>query len=116
MDCVQQFYRLKILPESLVETEDLLDPNTKIKLICEEAPAQRPETSIFSSLYSYIALSDAPSAKGSSPEDQEAIALAKKCAMDCGIEQLIADSKFLQTDALHELMKGSAFACNLLFE
>ena len=107
VDCTLQFYRLNILPDSLVETVDLLDPSTMIKLVSQETPSQRSETSLFISLYSYIALSDNPSGKGNSPEEQEALKRAKTCVVDCNIEQLIADSKFLQTTSLQELIKGN---------
>ena len=113
VDCILKFYRLNILADSLVETVDLYDPTVKIKLTCQPVPLQRSETSLFSSLYSYIALSDNPSARGSSAEDQEALRRAKNCVLNCNIEQLITDSKFLQTNALQQFLQGQLSSTQL---
>lgn len=109
IDCIMQFYRLRILPDELIEAEDIFDPHVKVKLVSEEAPSVRSETSgLFSSLYSYIALSEGSAGgRGGSAEDQEALRKAKACVVDCCIEQLITDSKFLQTRALQDLVQGS---------
>ena len=108
VDCIMTLYRYRILPDDLVETEDLFDPNVKVKLVSEEAPSTRSETSgLFSSLYSYIALSEgSASGRALSAEDQEALRRAKDCVVECSIQQLIADSKFLQTRALQDFVRG----------
>lgn len=108
VDCIMQFYRMRILPDGLIEAEDLFDPNVKIRLVSDENTSTRSETSgLFSSLYSYIALSDGPSGgRASSADEQEAIRRAKTCVTECNIEHLISDSKFLQTNALQNLIKG----------
>jgi hypothetical protein len=104
-----QFYRMRILSDGLIETEDLFDPNVKIRLVSDENTSTRSENAgLFSSLYSYIALSDGPSGgRASSAEEQEALRKAKACVIDCNIEHLISDSKFLQTNALQNLIKGT---------
>lgn len=104
--CIVQFYRMKALPESLVEAKDLFYPDVKVKLVPEEVPSVRSE-SFISSIYSYIALSDIPgSGRGTTPEEQEAIRRSKACVMECDIEHLISESGFLHIDALQELIKG----------
>jgi len=108
VDCIMQFYRMRILPDNLVEAEDLFDPNVKVKLISEDAPSSRSETSgLFSSIYSYIALSEGSAGgRAGSAEDQKAVRKSKTCVLECCIEQLINDSKFLQTKALQDFIKG----------
>ncbi|KAG8226682.1 hypothetical protein J437_LFUL005496, partial [Ladona fulva] len=49
-------------------------------------------------------------AKIPSPEDEENIKKAKACILDCHIEQLITESKFLRLDSLLELVKALIFA------
>lgn len=106
VELVLHLYRLNVLPDALVETVDPLDPLVKIKLVAEEAPSARSESSLVWSLYSLIALSDGPAGRGTSAEDQEALRRACACVVDCNVEQLITDSKFLQIDALQQLVKG----------
>lgn len=110
IECIMQFYRMRILPNELVETEDLFDPNMKIKLVGEEIPLRSEASGLFSSIYSYIALSEGSSSgRAGSVEEQEALNRAKACAVECHIEQLISDSKFLQTNALQDFIKGLLF-------
>lgn len=110
IECIMQFYRMRILPNELVETEDLFDPNMKIKLVGEEIPLRSEASGLFSSIYSYIALSEGSSSgRAGSVEEQEALNRAKACAVECHIEQLISDSKFLQTNALQDFIKGLSF-------
>ena len=60
---------------------------------------------MFSGLYTFFSLSDAPQQKGPAPEDQEAIKRAQDCILECHVEQLIIESKFLREDSLQELLK-----------
>ena len=71
---------------------------------------QRPETSLLSSLYSYIALgaAESPAARQPTPEDQEHKARAQRVVRECQPEQLITESKFLRVDSLQELVKVRA--------
>lgn len=72
----------------------------------EEAPSQKTETGLFSSLYSYIALSSEPASQRMvSQEDQEHIQQAKRCIRECHLEHLITESKFLRIDSLQEMVK-----------
>lgn len=72
----------------------------------EEAPSQKTETGLLSSLYSYIALSSEPASQRMvSQEDQEHIGHARRCIRECHLEQLITESKFLRIDSLQEMVK-----------
>jgi brefeldin A-resistance guanine nucleotide exchange factor 1 len=98
---------MRVLPDELVEAEDPFDPNTKVKLLGEDIPLRSENAGLFSSIYSYIALSEGSSGgRAGSAEEQEALSRAKACALECNIEQLISDSKFLQTNALQDFIKG----------
>lgn len=107
VDCIMQFYRMRILPDELVEAEDPLDPLTKIKLIKEETVSLRESSGLFSSLYSYISSDGHSNSRAYSSEELELIEHAKACVIECGIEQLIYDSKFLQTTALEQFLNGN---------
>ncbi|XP_053393405.1 Golgi-specific brefeldin A-resistance guanine nucleotide exchange factor 1-like isoform X2 [Mercenaria mercenaria] len=110
LDCMLQLYRAKLLPKSMIEVEDFLNPTGKICLIKEESTShQRSESGFLSSVYSYFTPEPAAS-KGPSPEEEEATKLATKCIRDCQLEQLIVDSKFLREESLHELIKALIFA------
>ena len=107
VECIMQFYRMRVLPDELVEAEDPFDPHTKVKLVSEEIPLRSETSGLFSSIYSYIALSEGSgSVRAGSAEEQEALSRAKACALDCNIEQLISDSKFFQSNALQDFVKG----------
>ncbi|XP_071455207.1 Golgi-specific brefeldin A-resistance guanine nucleotide exchange factor 1 isoform X2 [Hetaerina americana] len=111
LDCIIQLFKCKLLPKSLVEADDFIEKSGKISLLREETPYQKTDTSLFSSLYSYIALSpDSANTKVPSPEDEENIKKAKACIKECHIEQLITESKFLRLDSLLELVKALIFA------
>ena len=115
LDCLLQLYSAKLLPKALVEVEDFVDPSGRISLLREEVPAQRSETGIFSSFYSYITLTgDSQVQKGLTPEDQEFSQRAQICINDCHPEQLISESKFLRADSLQELVKVSLLTCFFL--
>ncbi|CAM1293367.1 GBF1 (predicted) [Pycnogonum litorale] len=111
LDCVLQLYKAKLLPKAMVEAEDFVHPRGLISLIKEEIPAQRAESGLLSSFYSYITLtSDNQIQKGPSLEDEAAIKAAQTCIIDCHVEQLITESKFLRMDSLQELVKAIIFA------
>lgn len=76
----------------------------------EEAPSQKTETGLLSSLYSYIALSsEPPSHRMTSQEDQEHLQQAKRCIRECHLEHLITESKFLRIDSLQEMVKVGTY-------
>ena len=112
VDCLQNLYKCKLLPKSMVEVEDFVDPSGKISLVRDESIrlVKNDSTGLLSSFYSYFAGSDSQAAKGTSAEDQEALQQAKSCIIECKPEQLISESKFLQEDSLLELVKALRFA------
>lgn len=110
LDCILQLFRAKLLNEVLTKVEDFLDPSGSISLIKEEQSIQqRADSGMFSGLYTFFSLSDAPQQKGPAPEDQEAIKRAQDCILECHVEQLIIESKFLREDSLQELIKALIF-------
>lgn len=115
VDCIMQFYRMRVLPDELVEAEDPFDPHMKVKLMAADIPLRSETSGLFSSIYSYIALSEGSSSgRTGSVEEQESLNRAKACALECNIEQLISDSKFLQTTALQDFVKGNQFVFQVL--
>ncbi|KAK3910453.1 Golgi-specific brefeldin A-resistance guanine nucleotide exchange factor 1 [Frankliniella fusca] len=111
LECLLQLFRCKLLPKALTEAEDFLEPNGKISLMREEAPSQKIETGLLSSLYSYIALSSEPASQRMiSQEDQEHIQQARRCIRECHLEHLITESKFLRIDSLQEMVKAIILA------
>ncbi|XP_055916324.1 Golgi-specific brefeldin A-resistance guanine nucleotide exchange factor 1 [Eupeodes corollae] len=96
-----QLFRLKLLPKSLVEVEDFCEPNGMCTLILEK-PSQKPESGLFSSLYSYLS---SEGQREPTYEEQEFIKIGKKCIRECQLDQMIQESKFVQFESLQELLK-----------
>lgn len=91
----------------MTEADDFCEPSGKISLIREITPAPKSEIGLFSSIYSYIALSsETANQRIPTQEEQEYIKIAKLCIKECCLEQLIIDSKFLQSEALYGLIQG----------
>ena len=112
VDCLQNLYKCKLLPNSMVEVEDFVDPSGKISLVKQESVRviRNDSSGLLSSFYLYFAGSDAQVNKGTSAEDQEALEQAKSCIIECKPEHLITESKFLQEESLLELVKALRFA------
>lgn len=109
LDCLLQLFRTKMLSEILVKVDDFLHPEGRVSLIRTETTTQpRTETGVLSSFYSYF--TDTPQQRGPTAEEQEATRRAHCCIQDCHVEQLIMESKFLQVDALQELLKALIYA------
>lgn len=105
-DLVLFLYMNNLLPNSYLEAEDFTDPNGKITLEYEEVQMlPKQDTSLFSSIYSFMVSSENPS-KVPTPEEQEVIDLAKKCIQESNLDQLITDSKFLHDESLLEMVKN----------
>lgn len=102
LDVCVQLFRAKLLPRSLTEVEDFCEPGGRVQLASEKPAAKPADAGIFSSLYSYLA-SDG---LGRQPtyEEQEYIRLARRAVRDCHIDRIISDSKFVQFEALQELL------------
>ncbi|VDI44231.1 golgi-specific brefeldin A-resistance guanine nucleotide exchange factor 1 [Mytilus galloprovincialis] len=107
LDCMIQLFRAKLLPKSLIEVEDFIDTSGKISIIREDnTTAQRSESGVLSSFYSYFSMSETASTKGPTPEEQEATRFAQECIEECNLENLITDSRFLREESLQELVKA----------
>ncbi|XP_055026813.2 Golgi-specific brefeldin A-resistance guanine nucleotide exchange factor 1 isoform X5 [Misgurnus anguillicaudatus] len=105
MDSMLQLFRAELLPKSMVEVEDFVDPNEKISLQREETPSNRGESAVLS-FVSWLTLSEQSGHRGPSTENQEAKQAAILCIKQCDPEKLITESKFLQLESLQELMKA----------
>uniref|UniRef100_A0A671TCD3 Golgi-specific brefeldin A-resistance guanine nucleotide exchange factor 1 n=1 Tax=Sinocyclocheilus anshuiensis TaxID=1608454 RepID=A0A671TCD3_9TELE len=105
MDSMLQLFRAELLPKSMVEVEDFVDPNEKISLQREETPSNRGESAVLS-FVSWLTLSEQSGLRSPSTENQEAKQAAQLCIKHCDPEKLITESKFLQLESLQELMKA----------
>ncbi|KAK8721863.1 hypothetical protein OTU49_012614 [Cherax quadricarinatus] len=107
LDLLLQLFRCRLLPSSLVESEDFVESSGHISLMRETPVAvPRVESGLLSSLYSYISLGDAGTARGTNPEDIELSQRARACILECHPEKLITESAFLRCDSLNELLKA----------
>lgn len=106
LDIILALYSYKMLPKTLMEAEDFIEPSGKISLIQEQAQSQKTETGLFSSLYSYMLSSENLSQRIPTPAEEECIDLAKKCIKECNLDQVVTDSKFLHLESLQELVKA----------
>ncbi|XP_067092095.1 Golgi-specific brefeldin A-resistance guanine nucleotide exchange factor 1 isoform X3 [Osmerus mordax] len=107
MDSMLQLFRAELLPKAMVEVEDFVEPNGKISLQREETPSNRGESAVLS-FVNWLTLSGAEQSglRGPSTENQEAKQAAMLCIKQCDPEKLVTESKFLQLESLHELMKA----------
>ncbi|KAK7082263.1 G-box binding factor [Halocaridina rubra] len=107
LDLLLQLFRCRLLPSSLVESEDFVETSGRVTLI-RETPVSTPrvESGLLSSLYSYISLGDSGTARGTNPEDIELSQRAKTCIAECHPQRLITESAFLRCDSLNELLKA----------
>ncbi|XP_015585956.1 Golgi-specific brefeldin A-resistance guanine nucleotide exchange factor 1 [Cephus cinctus] len=110
VDCLQTLYKARLLPKSLTEGEDFLDPSGKVSLVREPTSPKSPpvEQGILSSLYSYIAL-DAP--RPPHPAEATTRKRATECIANCYLKQIIEESKFLQAESLRSLV-GALVSAN----
>lgn len=59
VDCLVALFKMQVLPKVLTESEDFIEPSGRISIIRRSLiSTPRQETGLFSSLYSYIALSN----------------------------------------------------------
>ncbi|XP_026671490.1 Golgi-specific brefeldin A-resistance guanine nucleotide exchange factor 1 isoform X2 [Ceratina calcarata] len=108
IDCLQSLYKAKLLPKSLTEGEDFIDPSGKISLIRESnTPKPAPvDQGILSSLYSYIAMD---TSRMSHPAETIARKRATEFVANCYLRQVIEESKFLQVESLRSLVGALVF-------
>ncbi|XP_017785581.1 PREDICTED: Golgi-specific brefeldin A-resistance guanine nucleotide exchange factor 1 [Nicrophorus vespilloides] len=105
-DMVLSLYSLNLLPKAYTEAEDFIEGSGKISLVYENVQQlQKQDTGLLSSLYSYMVSSENIS-RIPSAEEQVYIDRAIGCIGECGLEQVITDSKFLDEDALNHLIRA----------
>lgn len=100
LEVIVQLFRAKLLPRTLMEVEDFCEASGKVALQLEK-PLQKQESGIFSTFYSYLS---SEGQRQPTYEEQEHIKLAKRCVRECQIDQIVAESKFLQFESLQELL------------
>ncbi|XP_008550800.1 Golgi-specific brefeldin A-resistance guanine nucleotide exchange factor 1 isoform X1 [Microplitis demolitor] len=102
IDCMQTLYKARLLPKSMTDGEDFLDPTGKVSLLREPAtPKPQPAgQGILSSLYSYIALDT----RVPHPAEATAKKRASDCIANCYLKQILEESKFLQESSLRPLV------------
>ncbi|KAK2588991.1 hypothetical protein KPH14_001840 [Odynerus spinipes] len=103
VDCLQSLYKARLLPKSLTEGEDFIDPSGKVSLIRESTTPKQPpvDQGILSSLYSYIALD---TSRMPHPAEATARKKATEFIANCYLKQIIVESKFLQVESLRSLI------------
>lgn len=113
MECVIRLYKLGILPENFweeVQTDENgvdhngLGPRPSIELVAEvEERSTTSSTSNIGGVFNWFAGS-----KEVEPtrEDREAEKRTFKCIENCNIRDLFRDTKFLQLEALLELVRS----------
>jgi len=142
VECLISLFKLQVLPKILTESEDFTEPSGRVSLIRRsQISAPRQETGLFSSLYSYIALSagkqlrsncgsytdsklmlnlflifdpDSPGSKSSVAEEEENKRKTQVLVIECRPELLLSESKFLQLESLLDLIK--VYVSELTFE
>ncbi|XP_015172335.1 PREDICTED: Golgi-specific brefeldin A-resistance guanine nucleotide exchange factor 1 [Polistes dominula] len=108
IDCLQALYKARLLPKSLTEGEDFIDPSGKVSLIRESITPKQPTDNrgILSNLYySYIALDTSRMAEATARKR------ATEFVANCYLKQIIEESKFLQVESLRSLI-GALVSAN----
>ncbi|VVC44252.1 Hypothetical protein CINCED_3A003322 [Cinara cedri] len=106
---ILQLYKCNLLPTILVESEDFLELSGKVSLIREAVPpgSQKSESSLFSSLYSYITSGgETINHKIQTSNEAELINTSRDCISESRLESLITESKFLTIESLEALVKA----------
>ncbi|XP_076161643.1 sec7 domain-containing protein garz isoform X2 [Ptiloglossa arizonensis] len=108
VDCLQLLYKARLLPKSLTEGKDFIDPSGKVSLLREPATPKPPpvDQGILSSLYSYIALD---TSRTSHPAEATARKKATDFVANCYLKHIIEESKFLQVESLRSLIGALVF-------
>lgn len=104
MEIILSQYSQNLLSKAYIEVEDFIENSGRIVLVYEEVQnLHKQDTSLFSSLYSYMVSSENLS-KVPTTEEQQLIDLAKETIKNCNFEQIITDSKFLHEESLKKLI------------
>ncbi|XP_065568186.1 Golgi-specific brefeldin A-resistance guanine nucleotide exchange factor 1-like [Artemia franciscana] len=95
--CLLGLYNANLLPNKLLEIDDIIEGTVSIEIKSRET--RRSDTGFIYSLFNIISSSDYQL----SPEELDA---ARSCVQECGIEELLNESKFMRAEALIEFVKA----------
>ncbi|CAK1550367.1 unnamed protein product [Leptosia nina] len=102
LEITNTLYIGRLLPKSLVETEDYLSSTGTVSLIREAA--RGAESGLLSSIYSYIALGES-GVRAPTPHEKALIDAAMECIGSCNLPGLlVSETKFLPVESLQELI------------
>ena len=115
LECLLWLFKCELLSDNLMEAEDYVDPNGRVKLLQENEPAIKVESGFLNSFVSFISMStgETEHKRPRTEEEEKLVNEAMKCVKDCHIESLISESKFLQMESLQQLVKHAILNSNL---
>ena len=115
LECLLWLFKCELLSDNLMEAEDYVDPNGRVKLLQENEPAIKVESGFLNSFVSFISMStgETEHKRPRTEEEEKLVNEAMKCVKDCHIESLISESKFLQVESLQQLVKHAILNSNL---
>ena len=103
-ECLLQLFKCQLLPDSMMQSEDFIDPSGVVSLYREDLPAEKEDSGLINSLVSFIvASSEMP--RELTQEERDHVNIAKKTIEECHPDHMLQESKFLLTESLSELIK-----------
>uniref|UniRef100_A0A914VU46 SEC7 domain-containing protein n=2 Tax=Plectus sambesii TaxID=2011161 RepID=A0A914VU46_9BILA len=109
LDCVLQLFKARMLPKTLTDVEDFVDPKGWVSIVRQPAAKisnSRSETGLLSWFGLGGSGGDSRDSRGPTADEQELIKTANAVIADCRPEQLVTDSKYLTSSALVELFNA----------
>ena len=116
LECLLWLFKCELLSDNLMEAEDYVDPNGRVKLLQEIEPASiKVESGFLNSFVSFISMStgETEHKRPRTAEEEEFVGQAVKCIRECHVESLISESKFLQVESLQQFVKHAILNSNL---
>ena len=116
LECLLWLFKCELLSDNLMEAEDYVDPNGRVKLLQEIEPASiKVESGFLNSFVSFISMStgETEHKRPRTAEEEEFVGAAVKCIRECHVESLISESKFLQVESLQQSVKHAILNSNL---
>ena len=108
-ECLIQLFNCQLLPKTLLEAEDFVDPSGRVLLFREEEIESKVESGFLNSFVSFISMSggngEGSLMKQRTPEEEEHAKSAQKCVKDSDVEFLVTESKFLIIESLQSFVK-----------
>ena len=104
IESLLQLFKCQLLPDSMMMSEDFIEPSGSVSLFREELPVEKEDSGLINSLVSFIvASSEMP--RELTQEEREYVIIAKKTIAECHPDHMLQESKFLLTESLSELIK-----------